>query len=344
MTIEDGEDRPEVFGPPEGDPAEGGTPPDSGESALPPGLVIEEDWGADHRSGYVALVGRPNVGKSTLMNAWVGVKLAPVSPKPQTTRTNLLGILTRPEAQLVFVDTPGIHLPRTRLGEYMVQMAVSTLADADVIVFVVDATEPPDAGDREVAANLAGLSAPVILALNKIDLITGQPLLERWAAYQALGAWAEIIGISATEATNLDVLLEMVIARLPLGPRYFPEEQLSDQQERFMVAELVREQALRALEQEVPHALAVVVDEFKEREKGGVYIAASIYTEKDSQKGIVIGQGGRMLREIGRRAREDIQRFLGQRVYLDLWVKVRKNWRSDPRALRYFGYDVPDEG
>jgi len=334
-TVEE-QPQPEAFWPTDEKAVEGADP------MVPKGLAIEEDWGPGHLSGYVALVGRPNVGKSTLLNAWVGMKVAPVSPKPQTTRTNLLGILTLPEAQLIFVDTPGIHLPRTKLGEYMVRMAESSLPDADVIVFVVDTTQEPDGGDREVAAKLASLQTPVILALNKIDLTSGQSLADRWAAYQALGAWQDVVGVSATEGTNLDVLLEMVVARLPLGPRYYPEDQLSDQQERHLVGELVREQALRALDQEVPHALAVRVDEFKERENGVLYIAASIYTEKESQKGIVIGHGGRMLREIGRRARQEIQSVLGRPVYLDLWVKVRKNWRRDPRALRDLGYDLRD--
>jgi len=323
-------------------PAGGEAPEEGEEGAIPEGLVVEEDWGPEHRSGFVALVGRPNVGKSTLLNAWMGVRLAPVTPKPQTTRTNLLGILTRPDAQLIFVDTPGIHLPRTRLGEYMVQAASEAIPDADVVLCVVDVSEPPDAGDREVAARVAGLEAPVILVLNKIDLLTGEALAARWAEYAALGEWHEVIGVSATAGTNLDVLLEHTIALLPLGPRYYPEEQLSDRQERFVVAELIREQALLALEQEVPHALAVVVEEFKERDKGGLYIAANLYVEKDSQKGIVIGRGGRMLKEIGRRAREAIEGFVGQPVYLELWVKVRKNWRKDPRSLREFGYDVRD--
>jgi len=327
--------------PPDFWPEEDALPEEAGE-AVPEGLVVEEDWGPDHRSGYVALVGRPNVGKSTLLNAWMGIKLAPVTPKPQTTRTNLLGILTRPDAQLIFVDTPGIHLARTKLGEYMVRSAEDAIPDADVVLCVVDVSDPPGGSDREVAARVSAVQAPVILVLNKIDLLTGDALAERWAEYQALGEWHEMIGVSATEGTNLDVLLEKTVALLPLGPRYYPEEQLSNQQERFVVAEIIREQALVALDQEVPHAVAVLVEDFKEREGGGVYIAANIYTEKASQKGIVIGRGGRMLKEIGRNARREIEGLVGQRVYLDLWVKVRKNWRKDPRSLREFGYDIRD--
>ncbi len=317
-------------------------PEQSAESRVPEGLEIAEDWGPDHRSGYVALVGRPNVGKSTLMNAWLGTGLAPVSPKPQTTRTNLLGILTRPDAQLIFVDTPGIHLPRTALGQYMVQEAASSLHDADVILFVADAVHAPDAGDREVALRLADLAPTVILVLNKVDTVSPERLAERWAAYGALGAWSEVMAISATKGTNLDLLLGAVVARLPLGPRYYAQDQLSDVQERQVVAELVRAQALRTLDQEVPHALAVLVDEFKERENGAVYIAATIYAEKESQKGIVIGQGGRTLKAIGAHARREIEAFLGHPVYLELWVKVRRNWRRDPDALRDLGYTPHD--
>jgi len=264
-----------------------------------------------------------------------------VSPKPQTTRSNLLGILTRPDAQIIFVDTPGIHLPRTALGEYMVQEATGILDDADVILFVADLGHDPDTGDREVAARLADRAPAVILVLNKVDAVSPSVLAERWAAYQALGSWAEAIAISATEGTNLDLLLEAVVVRLPRGPRYFPAGQLSDRRERDVVADLVRAQALNTLEQEVPHALAVVVDEFRDRDNGSAYIAATIYVEKDSQKGIVIGQRGRTLKAIGARARRDIEAFLGRPVFLELWVKVRRNWRRDRDALRELGYDSP---
>lgn len=322
-------------------PEEGSLP--EGEGTLPDeDAVVREDWKAGHRSGFVALLGKPNVGKSTLLNAWLGVKLAPVSPKPQTTRANLRGILTREDAQVIFVDTPGIHEPRGKLGELMVRSAQSTIPDADVLVFLVDAAEPPDAADVAIASELGRAEAPAILALNKVDLLIGEELDARRAAYEALGEFAEVLAVSATEGTNVGALLEAIIGRLPPGPRYYPAEQLSDQQERFIAAELVREQVMRALEQEVPHATAVVVQDFEERESGLLYISAYIYTEKESQKGIVIGHRGRTLKGIGRAARADLEAFFGRRVYLDLWVKVRKNWRRDDRSLREFGFDVRD--
>jgi len=311
-------------------------------SELPPEeSSLEQPLPPDHRSGFVALVGKPNVGKSTLLNAWLGCKLAPVSPKPQTTRTRLLGILTRPEAQVIFVDTPGIHQPSTKLGEYMVATARRAVKDADVVVFLVDATEPPDGGDEEIARLLAQGPATALLALNKVDLVPAAEVPARLAAYQALGNFTVALPISALTGYNLDTLLEQLIALLPLGPRFYPEDQLSDQQERFIAGELIREQALHLLEQEVPHAIAVMVDEFRERENGMLYIAATIYTEKDSQKGIVIGRNGAMLKRIGSAARQALEAFFERRVYLELWVKVRHNWRRDERALRQFGYYLP---
>lgn len=312
------------------------------EGTMLPGedALVQEDWGPEHRSGFVAILGKPNVGKSTLLNRWLGVKIAPVSPKPQTTRANLRGILSRDDAQIIFVDTPGIHEPQTKLSEFMVRSAQSAIADADVLVFIVDASQPPDNADRLVASAAAAAGSPVLLALNKVDLVSPDDLARRLEEYAALGRFEEIVPISATAGTNADALLEMVIARLPLGPRYYPREQISDQQERFIAAEMIRERALHVLQQEVPHSLAVVVDEFKERENGVLYISAYLYTEKESQKGIVIGRDGRMLKEIGRTAREALEAFFGRKVYLDLWVKVRKNWRRNENDLREFGFDV----
>lgn len=302
------------------------------------GLLINPELPPDHRSGFVALIGKPNVGKSTLLNAWLGERVAAVSAKPQTTRTRLLGILTRPDAQVIFVDTPGIHKPRTKLGEYMVKVARQAIPDADVVLFMVDASEPPTQADVAIAQMLASPSTPpVILVLNKVDLLSPNELEARSRSYEALGQFVEVARISALLGKNLDRLLEAVIARLPLGPRYYPEDQLTDRHERFIASELIREQAMELLQQEVPHALAVVVEEFKERPNDVLYIAATIYTEKESQKGIVIGHNGSMLKRIGSKAREALESFFGRKVYLDLWVKVRKDWRRDERFLREIG-------
>jgi GTP-binding protein Era len=297
--------------------------------ALPPG----------HRSGFVAVVGKPNVGKSTLVNAWMGVRLAAVSPKPQTTRNRLLGILTRGDAQVIFVDTPGIHQPRTALGEYMVAQARRAVPDADLALFMVDVSTSPDRADEEVARLVAGaVQIPAVLVMNKVDLLSDEERAERLAAYEALGQFDAVYAISALHGENLEALLAEVIGLLPEGPRFYPPDQLTDQQERFVAAEMIREQALHHLEQEVPHALAVVVQDFVERDDGLLSITANLYTERDSQKGIVIGRGGAMLKQIGTSAREALEAFFGCRVYLELWVKVRKNWRRDPKMLQQLGY------
>jgi GTP-binding protein Era len=312
------------------------------ESVLDKGPLFDEELPPDHRSGFVALVGKPNVGKSTLLNAWMGTKLAPVSPKPQTTRDRLLGILTREDAQLLFMDTPGIHRPRTKLGDFMVEAAEGAFPDADVAVFVTDLTVPPSRPDRETAALLAKLPPDVgqILAMNKMDRVSGEELENRRAAYSALGDFDHALCISALMGDGVEELLEIVISELSQGPRYYPKEQLTDRQERFIVAELIREHAMRHLRQEVPHALAVTVQEMKERPNGTIYILAHLYVEKESQKGIVIGRNASMLKKIGHDARIDLQRFLDSKVYLDLQVRVRKDWRRNERALRQFGYTL----
>jgi GTP-binding protein Era len=301
--------------------------------AIPPG----------HRSGFVAVIGRPNVGKSTLMNQLLGHKVAIVSPRPQTTRTCIRGILTRPDAQIIFVDTPGLHKPLHKLGEVMVAAAASAIPDADVVLFVVDVSVMPTEEDQMIARMIRQrTSHPVILVLNKMDLLPPERVKLHTEAYWALvpdhAGWMMTI---ATEAVNLDKLLDMVIAHLPEGPRYYPSDLITDQTEREIAAELIREQVLRFTREEVPHSVAVVVEEYKERETGGVYIAATIYVEKESQKGILIGAGGQMLRRIGTAAREEIERMVGGRAYLDLWVKVSKNWRRDPQRVRRMGYIPP---
>ncbi len=303
-----------------------------GEIELPP----------NHRSGFVAVVGRPNVGKSTLMNAYLGQKIAIVSEKPQTTRNRLLGILTGDDAQIVFVDTPGIHAPLHKLGEVMVETAVRAIPDADVVLFMVDASVPPKGEDALVADAIRaeGEELPVVMALNKADLLSSpeSPYADDYLALLQPAAW---LLVSATRGDNRDELLDLIVAHLPLGPRYYPEDQITDQQTRFIAAELIREAALRRLRQEVPYALAVVVDEFKRRDEDMTYIGATIFVERDSQKGIVIGQGGRTLKDIGRTARTEIEKLLDTRVFLELWVKVRPKWRKKEEELRRMGYSVP---
>jgi GTP-binding protein Era len=301
-------------------------------------IVLQPELPADHRSGFVAVVGRPSVGKSTLVNACVGQKVAIVSKKPQTTRNRILGILTREDAQIIFVDTPGIHQPLHKLGEYMVKTAQKAVPDADLVLFVVDASVMPTEEDRQVAHFLAQSRSPILLVLNKMDRLPADRVQPHSAAYLALRQSADWMMTSALRGQNLDKLLATIINHLPQGPRYFPAGQVTDVTERFIAGELVREQALRLLQQEVPYALAVVIDEFTERRADLTYIAATIYVEKDSQKGIVIGSGGKMLKDIGAAARREIEEMLGTKVFLELWVKVRAKWRQDDSALGHIGY------
>jgi GTP-binding protein Era len=301
--------------------------------------LLEPEVSADHKSGFVAMVGRPSVGKSTLVNTLLGQKVAIVSDKPQTTRNRVLGILTRPDAQIVFVDVPGLHKPVHKLGQYMVDVAESAVPDADLVLFTVDASVPPQDEDCLAAEFLAqNCRAPIILVLNKMDRLRPDKVQAHVEAYQALGTFVDWMMTSATRGDNLDKLLDMLLAYLPLGPRYYPEGQVTDVTERFLAGELLREQVLRLLHQEVPHAIAVVVDEFKERHEGLIYVGATIYVEKESQKGIVIGSGGSMLKKIGAAARAEIEHLLETKAFLELWVKVRPKWRRDDAALRNVGY------
>jgi GTP-binding protein Era len=308
------------------------------------GFPISEELPPDHRSGFVAVIGKPNVGKSTLMNAYLGQKIAIVSEKPQTTRHRIRGILTRPDAQIIFVDTPGIHQPRHKLGEFMVETATKAIPDADVVLFLVDVSEMPTAEDEQIAQLIEEHGqAPVILVLNKADLLPPEKVLSHSNAYFELVKHDEWMMISATRGDNRDKLLDMIVARLPQGPRYYDPDQLTDQTMRFIVAELIREQVLRFVHQEVPHAVAVAVEEWKQRREDLTYIGANIFVEKESQKGIIVGQGGGMLKRIGQAAREEIERLVGNRVYLELWVKVRPKWRKDEDELRRLGYALPKQ-
>ena len=297
------------------------------------------------RSGFVAIIGKPNVGKSTLLNAYLGQKVAIVSPKPQTTRVRQLGILTRPDAQVIFIDTPGIHKPLHKLGDRMVESATQALDDADVLVFLADVSELPTDEDRRIAEMIhqrAG-ERPVLLALNKMDHLPPDKVKEHTEAYWALLEgeprlnWDWMM-LSATRGDNRDKLLEMTIARLPEGPQYYPGDQVTDRTERQVAAELIREQVLRFARAEVPHAVAVVVESWDKRRTGAVHIGATVYVERDSQKAILIGKGGAMLKKIGAAARQEIERMTEARVFLELWVKVRQDWRAKDKDLAELGY------
>jgi len=288
----------------------------------------------------VALIGRPNVGKSTLLNRLVGQKLAITSPKPQTTRHRLLGILHLAGAQLLFLDTPGLLDPKGLLNESLVKAALAALADADVVVWLVE-PRLPDLQDRTVLPQVQALQCPIVIALNKIDLVDKPRLLPLIAAYHDFFPHSPVVPLSALVGDGLPALVTEIAELLPESPPFFPEEQLTDQTERFLVAEIIRERLFHHTGEEIPYAVAVAVEEFDEtRRPELVRIRAVIYVEKESQKGIVIGKGGRLLKRVGQEAREEAERLLHARVYLDLWVKVWKNWRRDPRAIRQFGYQA----
>jgi len=302
--------------------------------------VLPDDLPPHHKSGFIAVVGKPNVGKSTLINAFLGQKIAPVSAKPQTTRSRQLGILTQPDSQTIFIDTPGVHAPHHKLGELMNRAAERALADADMILFVVDLSTAPDGEDRHLAELIRRRigEAKVILALNKLDLVRQETLSGFLAAYQALVEEAIPFAISAKRGDGRDGLLAALLDALPPGPRYYPAEDVTDTYVRDIAGELVREAALDNLREEVPHGIAVRIDEFKERAGGGVYVQATVFVEKENHKGIVIGRQGQMLKAIGQQARAEIEALTGGKAYLELRVKVDKDWRDDARALRRFGY------
>lgn len=290
------------------------------------------------RSGLVAIVGRPNVGKSTLINRLVGQKIAITSDKPQTTRHAIQGVVTLPEAQLVLVDTPGIHKPHHLLGESIVKAATDTLSQVDLRVLLVDAQEPAGKGDAFIAELLQKSELPTILALNKVDRVRQVP--ERiFASYRALGDFVAVVPLSARTGRNTRSLLEAIVAQLPEGPRYYEDDVPTDQTLRVLAAELIREQILRLTAEEIPHSVAVRIDTFDEAVRP-VRIEATIFVERDSQKGIVIGDGGERLKAIGQAARGQIEKQVGEQVYLGLWVKVLKNWRREKTQLKRLGYVV----
>ena len=293
----------------------------------------------EFKSGFAAVIGRPNVGKSTLVNSLIGQKVAIMSDKPQTTRNKILCVLTQDDAQILFIDTPGIHKPKHKLGEYMVRAAENTLREVDVILFVVDATAKKGPGEEYILERLSQVKTPVILVVNKIDLVPRPAILPIIEQYTTVRDFAAVVPVSALKAANLEPLVQEVKDRLENGPAYYPADMITDQPERLVVAELVREKVLQHTREEIPHAIAVDVEEMTQRKSEDVYIRAVIYVERESQKGIVIGAGGALLKEVGRQAREDIQNLLGSKVYLDLWVKVKKDWRNRDGILRSFGYE-----
>ena len=288
------------------------------------------------------MIGRPNVGKSTLINALIGQKIAIMSDKPQTTRSRILCILTEEDAQIIFLDTPGVHKPKHKLGDYMAKATEGALHGVDVIVFVVDVTEKMGAGEQYILKQLERVRVPVLLAVNKVDCIAREQVLPILANYAKAYDFAGIVPISAREGENLEGLLAEIKAHLPEGPQYYPADMVTDQPERLIVAELVREKVLALTRDEIPHAVAVDIEEMTARPKGDVYIRAVIYVERESQKGIVIGAHGALLRMIGQQARTDVETLLGAKVYLDLWVKTRKDWRNRANALREFGFYETD--
>jgi GTP-binding protein Era len=296
---------------------------------------MQSDKDKGFRSGFIAIIGRPNVGKSTLMNCLLGEKISIISDKPQTTRNRIRGILTLPDAQLVFLDTPGIHKPLHKMNEIMVKAALGTYGEVDVIMLLVEATERPGAGDKFIIETLSKIKTPVFLVINKVDLIAKERLLPLMQELSGLYPFAEIIPVSALKQ-DLGGLLDALLKRMPKGPKYFPDDQLTDQPERFVVTEIIREKIFELTKEEIPYSTAVVIEQMKE-EPNLTSIHAMIYVERDSQKGIVIGKNGALLKEIGTRARLDAEKLLGVKVFLQLWVKVKKGWRDDDYMLRNVG-------
>ncbi|WP_297989297.1 GTPase Era [Anoxybacillus sp.] len=292
-----------------------------------------------YKSGFVAIIGRPNVGKSTFLNRVIGQKIAIMSDKPQTTRNKIQGVYTTDDAQIIFIDTPGIHKPKHKLGDFMVKVAQSALQEVDLILFMVNAVEGLGRGDEFIIERLKHVQTPVFLVINKIDEVHPDDLLPLIEQYRSLHAFAEVIPISALQGNNVETLLQQIKNYLPEGPQYYPAHQVTDHPERFIIAEFIREKALHLTREEVPHSIAVVIDSIERRENSDtVYVAATIIVERDSQKGIIIGKRGQMLKEIGQRARIDIEALLGSKVFLELWVKVQKDWRNKMGQLRDLGY------
>ncbi|HEX9869260.1 MAG TPA: GTPase Era [Candidatus Tectomicrobia bacterium] len=294
---------------------------------------------AEFKSGFIALVGRPNVGKSTLLNALVGEKIAIVSTKPQTTRSRITGIKTTAEAQLIFLDTPGLARPRSALNRHMMQIARDAYQGVELVLLVTEASGADHLADDEfILQQLRGVKTPIFLVINKIDLIDHRQVLPLIQTYQQHFPFAEYVPVSALKEVNIDALTRSIVQYLPVGPRYFPTDQLTDQPERFLIAELIREQIFAQTEQEVPYQTAVMIEQMVETDSGLLRVEATVYVERDSQKGIIIGKHGNRLRQIGQAARQEIERRLNTRVYLALWVKVRNDWSENEQLIRDMGY------
>lgn len=290
------------------------------------------------KSGFISIIGRPNVGKSTFLNRVIGQKIAIMSDKPQTTRNKVQGVLTTDDAQMIFIDTPGIHKPKHKLGEFMLKVSKNALREVEVIMFMINAEQKLGPGDEYVMEMLKGTKTPVFLVVNKIDAIHPDEVLAKIEEYRTAFDFAEIIPISALQGNNVDRLLETIKKYLPEGPQYYPADQVTDHPERFIIAEMIREKVLHLTRDEVPHSIAVEIEKIRRDENEKVHVTASIIVERDSQKGIIIGKRGAMLKDIGIRARKDIENLLGSKVYLELWVKVQKDWRDRSSQLRDFGY------
>lgn len=290
------------------------------------------------KSGYVAIAGKPNVGKSTLINDYMECKLSIVTPKPQTTRKKIMGVLTKDNYQIVFFDTPGIMEPKYELQKYMVNEAYAAIEDADVVLMMAEPFEPASDRDKGFFNKLSLLNIPVILAINKIDLVEKDSLIPVIATYSTQFKFAEIVPISALKGTNLDLLQSLIVKYLPEGAPFYPEDYITDYNERFLAAEVIREKVFEYYGEEIPYSTTIEIEEFKEREKGKNFIRAIIYVERDSQKGIIIGENGKAIKRVGVLAREEIEKQLGREVFLELWVKVMEKWRKDKNKLRRLGY------
>lgn len=293
-----------------------------------------------YKSGFISIIGRPNVGKSTFLNRVIGQKIAIMSDKPQTTRNKIQGVLTRDQSQMIFIDTPGIHKPKHKLGEFMIKVSKNTLREVDLIMFMVNAEQGLGKGDEFILELLEGTKTPVFLVVNKIDQIHPDELVNIIETYKGKFPFAQIIPISALQGNNVDNLLVAIEKYLPEGPQYYPADQVTDHPERFIISELIREKVLHLTREEIPHSIAVVIDKIKRDEENEhmIRVQATIMVERDSQKGIVIGKRGALLKEVGTLARKDIEMLLGSKVYLELWVKVQKDWRNKSTHLRDFGY------
>jgi GTP-binding protein Era len=293
-----------------------------------------------YKSGFISIIGRPNVGKSTFLNRVIGQKIAIMSDKPQTTRNKVQGVLTQNDSQMIFIDTPGIHKPKHKLGDFMMKVATNTLKEVDLILFMINATEGYGRGDEFIIEKLQSVKTPVFLVVNKIDAMHPDDLLPIIEKYQQLYPFAAVVPISALEGNNVDTLLAQIKEHLPEGPQFYPADQVTDHPERFIISELVREKVLHLTREEIPHSVAVVIDSIKKMDNSDtINVMATIVVERDSQKGIVIGKQGKMLKEVGSRARVDIENLLGSKVFLELWVKVQKDWRNKASQLRDYGFN-----